>query len=999
MKKRPKRLCALVLILTLIMTITAPLCVKAEEVFNSDNYNLKDGKSFVKIEDENGVQFYGTTGNITINENTPENIKTISSVSEYNKLINKAINPKKDIASLSSAPLPDAIDNSQSEYFPEIGNQGTLGSCTFWAQIYYQFTYMMNKAMGVATTYDNTFSPQWAYNVVAGTDEMAGPYYSTYAFMQKQGNVFLKQVPYDLDVTSFTPTEEVWKTSIKYRIKDYQTFESVGEENTQITSPDDEDLVLIKTALNNGEVLAYSTYINSWQSTTLKTNSSAPYNDKYAGQYAVTYQSGKSGGHRMTLVGYDDNLWIDINENNQVDSGETGAFKIANSWGTGYGNNGFIWVAYDALNEVSCVEGVKTDLAREPIFHEISRIEVLPYNTDAQLYLKYTLNTSDRTQTKVHISAEKDGTVYSCQAISNEYLGEKIAYDGSTKATDATMILLLSNAVKDITPETFNEYSWSVSFIDEESDSNVLTVKNAEFVNEAYNTVYKPANTYPFTLDGDEKTVLHSESNLNHAVVYYRGYESPMINYKVGNSEWVSQSGIELEENIERRGYTHKYVIDLESCDSATLYFTDKNGNTDNNEGVYYSAFKGLNYYVTENVSKPLTVTLTNDFNSIADIDQCGYINVEASGGYAPYMYQFTFTNLETGETTVEEYDEKPTQGYYYRKAGNYEVTVDVMDYSDEVVSASMEVKVVDIPFEFESLTVSDPTLFVGDNTTFTAITKYEKIIFRGSSYNEYRFVIKDENGNICFDKTKKCDKYYMNYRYSEIIQNFTPPNKGKYTLTVSSTDGNSEYAEKSLSFTVYDKLYGDADKSTSVTIMDATTIQLYLANKIDETIIHLEMADCDVNSDVNIMDATRIQLYLAHKENSGSVGNIIEYIPPTEPETEPPTVTPTVTPTVAPLNNTVTFTNSLSWSGTLYCYYWSDENTAMTSWPGVSMTNAGSNDFGETLYTFDVPSNATYIIFTNGSSQTVDIPYSGGEVRYYALNTKTGNGYNVETW
>ena len=180
---------------------------------------------------------------------------------------------------------------------------------------------------------------------------------------------------------------------------------------------------------------------------------------------------------------------------------------------------------------------------------------------------------------------------------------------------------------------------------------------------------------------------------------------------------------------------------------------------------------------------------------------------------------------------------------------------------------------------------------------------------------------------------------------------------------------------------------------------MDTTVIQQYLANIINEETIYTEMADCDENTDVNIMDATRIQLYLAKKENSGSVGNIIEYIPPTEPETEAPTVAPTQAPTTAPVSNKVTFTNSLNWSGTIYCYYWSDENTAMTSWPGKAMTNSGTNEFSQTLYTFDVPQGATYLIFTNGSAQTVDIKYSGGEVKYYALNTKTGNGFNVETW
>ena len=70
-----------------------------------------------------------------------------------------------------------------------------------------------------------------------------------------------------------------------------------------------------------------------------------------------------------------------------------------------------------------------------------------------------------------------------------------------------------------------------------------------------------------------------------------------------------------------------------------------------------------------------------------------------------------------------------------------------------------------------------------------------------------------------------------------------------------------------------------------------------------------------------------------------------------------------------------------------------------MVTWPGVAMQNAGTNDFGEDLYTFDVPEGVTYIIFTNGTSQTVDIPFAG-EARYYPTATVNDKGhFSVEIW
>ena len=63
--------------------------------------------------------------------------------------------------------LPDSVDNSTSPYFPAIGNQGSMGSCTSWAHVYYSFTYAINKSRGIKTTPENTYSPQWSYNLTS----------------------------------------------------------------------------------------------------------------------------------------------------------------------------------------------------------------------------------------------------------------------------------------------------------------------------------------------------------------------------------------------------------------------------------------------------------------------------------------------------------------------------------------------------------------------------------------------------------------------------------------------------------------------------------------------------------------------------------------------------------------------------------------------------------------------------------------------------------------
>ena len=676
-----------------------------------------------------------------------------------------------------------------------------------------------------------------------------------------------------------------------------------------------------------------------------------------------------------------------------------GAFKIANSWGSDYANKGFNWVAYDALNEVSCVDGVEHNSSRESIFREICGITVLKQGTNADIYLKYTLNTADRSQVSVNLIAEKDGTIYKRPAYSNEYSGVGMAYDGSKEATDATMILLMNNVGDGITSENFSDYDFSVKIEDKTKDSKILTVKNVEIVDETANKVYKVSNTYPFTLDGNEKTVQITENSLNHAVVYYRGYKNPSINYKLANGSFLSDA-VTMEATTERRGYTHKFVIDLKNNSEAKLYFTDSENAVDNNNGKYFTVKKGLNYFATENIADPVEIKIKSEFAQVNDINNYSVFSAEVSGGYEPYIYKYTAKNLDTGKEEVIDFLDKNTGGFYFRDAGKYRLTVDVKDFSESVTTSYMDFEIQNLPFEFESLSSDNVTNLVGNEICFVTKTKNEQIKYTGRVNNDYTFEIKDSSGNTVFKNTKKGDNGNMSYRYTQTAQKYTPHKAGVYTVTVSSTDSNKEYAQMSYTFKVVDKTIGDTDASGDITVMDATNVQRYLVNLIDEKTIMLELSDCDKSNLVNIMDATYIQRYLAHSDKYGFVGNIIEYIPPTEPETVAPTVAPTIAPTEVPKNNKVTFTNSFNWSGTIYCYYWSDANTTMTSWPGKAMTNAGSNDFGETLYTLDLPQDVTYIIFTNGSKQTTDIKYIGGDVKYYPLTTTDSKGNHlVETW
>lgn len=76
----------------------------------------------------------------------------------------------------------------------------------------------------------------------------------------------------------------------------------------------------------------------------------------------------------------------------------------------------------------------------------------------------------------------------------------------------------------------------------------------------------------------------------------------------------------------------------------------------------------------------------------------------------------------------------------------------------------------------------------------------------------------------------------------------------------------------------------------------------------------------------------------------------------------------------------TIYFTNNKFWSGTIRAYMWnSSTNKYATAWPGSAMEYAKTNSYGQNIYKVDVDTSLyDYIIFTDGSNQTNDIPLIG---------------------
>ncbi len=208
--------------------------------------------------------------------------------------------------------------------------------------------------------------------------------------------------------------------------------------------------------------------------------------------------------------------------------------------------------------------------------------------------------------------------------------------------------------------------------------------------------------------------------------------------------------------------------------------------------------------------------------------------------------------------------------------------------------------------------------------------------------------------------------------------------------------------------------LIGDVDLSGNITVDDATVLQKYLVEMISLSDDALLAAEIDGASGIDIRDVTAILCYLVDLFDLS--GNCGQYVYGTQPTTAAPTtiapttvapttVAPTtVAPTTVALTTasstyTMTFTNNYSWSN-VYCYYWNDDDTTLTSWPGVKMSYSTTNDYGQYVYTLTIPSTATHVIFNNGNNggqQTVDIDITGS-ARYY-ISGGSGTTCQVSTW
>lgn len=218
--------------------------------------------------------------------------------------------------------LPSKIDLS--DKMPPVGNQGSQNSCVAWAIAYALKSYQEKLELGQ----QYIFSPSYIYNQI--NNGMNAPTYVTDALnvLSEQGVCPMDDMPYsETDFTS-KPSEAAKADAKKFRIDFWRQV------NVQ-------DIKEVKAQLSAGYPVIIGADVSK-EFVDGGFNQKADYIWKEAGT--------PEGGHCMLLTGYDD---------------AKAAFKVMNSWGKEWGDNGFSWIDYRLFTQVVKYGFVAKDAASE----------------------------------------------------------------------------------------------------------------------------------------------------------------------------------------------------------------------------------------------------------------------------------------------------------------------------------------------------------------------------------------------------------------------------------------------------------------------------------------------------------------------------------------------------------------------------------------------------------------------------------------------------------
>ncbi len=215
-----------------------------------------------------------------------------------------------DAQSIQINSSPSSVDNSAN--FPAPGNQGSQNSCVSWAVAYAARSGIEATNKGWTVGSDNhNFSPSYIYNQL-NSNNGSTSITSTLAKVCSEGVCPLLYFPYNESDYSTQPTDIQKAAAGLYKGTKWTLAMTMSDIKKQVQA-------------GKAVVVMIKNYSDFKQ---LNNSTNQIYDDITGTNY---------GNHAVAIVGYNDNM------------GANGAFKVLNSWGTNWGNNGYGWISYSVM--------------------------------------------------------------------------------------------------------------------------------------------------------------------------------------------------------------------------------------------------------------------------------------------------------------------------------------------------------------------------------------------------------------------------------------------------------------------------------------------------------------------------------------------------------------------------------------------------------------------------------------------------------------------------
>jgi len=251
--------------------------------------------------------------------------------------------------------LPSVIDNSNLAYFPPVVDQFPYPSCQQVCGVSYLFGYEINRKRNLSSQVtENQYPSLYTFSILNGGESTGVSFFGSFDILSRQGH---------MTTSDFGDTTWGYVKWISGYDKYYRGMHNRLKTIHAIPINTEEGILTMKNYLVDhldgsatGGIAIFNASYNYWVMPRL------PAGTPEAGK-AVVLVFNPPAEHGMTIVGYNDSIRYDLNNDgkytNDLDINgdgvvnvldwEVGGFRLANSFGNWWEDAGFCYVLYSAM--------------------------------------------------------------------------------------------------------------------------------------------------------------------------------------------------------------------------------------------------------------------------------------------------------------------------------------------------------------------------------------------------------------------------------------------------------------------------------------------------------------------------------------------------------------------------------------------------------------------------------------------------------------------------